>query len=281
MIDDMAALLKQEGEDDLKSRDSCNESLNESAAEKKEVAHAIKGLGAEIEDAAAVIEAQKTAIEKATKDIASAKEAMAEASKQRTTENAEFIEAVELNKEAVELIMKAKDKLNAYYNPDLVREVPAEEAAKEEFVQLPEGAPEIFSGKRENKGQKSGGVLALMDTLANDLNKDTAAMEHAEQTAQRDYEKLSQDLATQVAESSKAKNAAAKTKADTESEKQTLESTLDMKSEEAADIDKTIADLHAKCDFILSAFEERKAARENEIAGLQKAKAVLAGAKFD
>lgn len=281
MIDDMAALLKQEAEDDLKSRDSCTESLNESAAEAKEVAHEIKGLNAEIEDAAAVIDAQATAIEKATKDIAAAKEAMAEASKQRTTENAEFIEAVELNKEAVELIMKAKDKLNAYYNPDLVREVPAEEAAKEEFVQLPEGAPEIFSGKRENKGQKSGGVLALMDTLANDLNKDTAAMEHAEQTAQRDYEKLSQDLATQVAESSKAKNAAAKTKADTESEKQTLESTLDMKSEEAADIQKTIADLHAKCDFILSAFEERKAARENEIAGLQKAKAVLSGAKFD
>lgn len=281
MIDDMAALLKQEAEDDLKSRDSCTESLNESTADAKEVAHDINSLNAEIEDAAAVIDAQATSIEKATKDIAAAKEAMAEASKQRTTENAEFIEAVELNKEAVELIMKAKDKLNAYYNPDIVREVSAEEAAKEEFVQLPDGAPEVFSGKRENKGQKSGGVLALMDTLANDLNKDTAAMEHAEQTAQHDYEKLSQDLATQVADSSKAKNAAAKSKSDTESEKQTLESTLDMKSEEAADIQKTIVDLHAKCDFILSAFEERKAARENEIAGLQKAKAVLAGAKFN
>lgn len=281
MIDDMAALLKQEAEDDLKSRDSCTESLNDSTADAKEVAHDINSLDAEIEDAAAVIDAQATSIEKATKDIAAAKEAMAEASKQRTTENAEFIEAVELNKEAVELIMKAKDKLNAYYNPDIVREVSAEEAAKEEFVQLPDGAPEVFSGKRENKGQKSGGVLALMDTLANDLNKDTAAMEHAEQTAQHDYEKLSQDLATQVADSSKAKNAAAKSKSDTESEKQTLESTLDMKSEEAADIQKTIVDLHAKCDFILSAFEERKAARENEIAGLQKAKAVLAGAKFN
>lgn len=281
MIDDMAALLKQEAEDDLKSRDSCTESLNESTADAKEVAHDINSLNAEIEDAAAVIDAQATSIEKATKDIAAAKEAMAEASNQRTTENAEFIEAVELNKEAVELIMKAKDKLNAYYNPDIVREVSAEEAAKEEFVQLPDGAPEVFSGKRENKGQKSGGVLALMDTLANDLNKDTAAMEHAEQTAQHDYEKLSQDLATQVADSSKAKNAAAKSKSDTESEKQTLESTLDMKSEEAADIQKTIVDLHAKCDFILSAFEERKAARENEIAGLQKAKAVLAGAKFN
>lgn len=282
MIDDMSALLKQEGEDDLATRDSCNESFNESEAEKKEVAHAIKGLEAEIEDAAAVIDAKTTEIKKANADIASAKVAMAEASKQRQAENAEFVVAVELNKEAVELIMKAKDKLNAYYNPDLVREVPAEEQAKEELMQLPEGAPEMWSpGKRENKGQKSGGVLALMDTLANDLNKDTQAMEHTEQTAQNDYEKLTADLSAQVAESQKAANAAAATKAETESAKQTAESTKDMKEEEAADIDQTIADLHAKCDFILKAFEERKAARENEIAGLAKAKAVLQGAKID
>jgi len=290
MIDDMAALLKQEAEDDLKSRDSCNESFNESEAESKEVAHAIKGLNAQIEDAASVIDTQTTAIEKYTNDIAAAKTAMAEASAQRQKENAEFIEAVELNKEAVELIMKAKDKLNAYYNPDLVRketvtrDETGEEAAERvssSLAQLPDGAPEIFSGERKNKGKTGGSVLALMDTLSNDLNKDTAALEHSEQTAQRDYEKLSQDLATQVADSNKAKNEAGKTKADAEGEKQTLESTLEMKSEEAADITQTIADLHAKCDFILSAFEERKAARENEISGLQKAKAVLQGAKLE
>lgn len=291
MIDDMAVLLKQEGEDDLKSRDSCNQSFNDSEADKKEVEHAIKGLNAEIEDAAAIIEAKSTAIEKAANEIAAAKEAMAEATKQRQAENADFVTAVELNKEAVELIMKAKDKMNAFYNPDLVRketnavEETSEEAAERvssSLAQLPDGAPEMWeAGPRKTKGQKSGGVLALMDTIANDLNKDTAAMEHTEQTAQSDYEKLSQDLASQVAESSKAKNEATATKAETESQKQTLESTLEMKSEEEADIHQTIADLHAKCDFILKAFEERKAARENEIAGLQKAKAVLSGAKFD
>jgi uncharacterized coiled-coil DUF342 family protein len=290
MIDDMSVLLKQEAEDDLKSRDSCNESFNDSEADAKEVAHAIKGLNAEVEDAASVIDAQTNAIEKYTNDIAAAKTAMSEASAQRQKENAEFIEAVELNKEAVELIMKAKDKLNAYYNPDLVRketitrDETGEEAAERvssSLAQLPESAPEMWAaGDRKSQAQKGGSVLALMDTLANDLNKDTAAMEHSEQTAQRDYEKLSNDLAIQVADSSKARNEASKTKADAEGEKQTLESTLEMKSEEQADIAQTIADLHAKCDFILSAFEERKAARENEISGLQKAKAVLQGAKL-
>ena len=44
-------------------------------------------------------------------------------------------------------------------------------------------------------------MLALLDMLANDLNKDTQALEHDEATAQADYEKLSVDLAQQVVES--------------------------------------------------------------------------------
>jgi len=285
MIDNMAALLKQEADDDLTSRDSCNESFTDSEAEIKEVGHALKGLNAEIEDAASVIDIQTSTIEKNMNEIVAAKAAMAEASKQRQEENAEFVEAVELNKEAVELIMKAKDKLNAYYNPDLVRktmrmETSDEAAARNSaFVQQ---APETWAaGARQNSSQKGSNVLALLDTIANDLNTDTQAMEHGEQVAQRDYEGLSQDLATQIVESNKSKTAAAKTKADTEGQKQTLESTLSMKEEEEADIQQTIQDLHGKCDFLLKNFEERKAARGNEIAGLAKAKAVLQGAKLD
>jgi len=148
--------------------------------------------------------------------------------------------------------------------------------------QLPEGQPDTWeSADRKNKGQKGSSVLALMDMLAGDLNKDTQAMEHDEKTAQADYEKLQYDLAQQIAESTKAKNDAAASKANAEADLQTAESTKSMKEEELADVVKTIADLHAQCDFIIAAFEERKAARENEIHGLGKAKAILAGANFE
>jgi len=106
-------------------------------------------------------------------------------------------------------------------------------------------------------------------------------LEHAETVAQKDYEKLSSDLASQVADSTKAQNDATASKAAAEDAKLTAESTLDMKEEDLAANKKMVADLHAKCDFIMQAFEERKAARENEVAGLTKAKAILAGAKFD
>lgn len=147
---------------------------------------------------------------------------------------------------------------------------------------MPEGQPDMWeAGARKTKGQKSNSVMALMDMLSNDLEKDTSALEHDEDVAQREYERLSSDLATQVAESNKAKAEATATKSAAEEGKLTAESTLSMKEEELTDIKQTIADLHSQCDFILGAFEERKAARETEVSGLTKAKAILSGAKFD
>lgn len=294
MIDDMVVILKKEGEDDIKSRDDCNQSFNDAEAETKELKRDIQGLEAEVEDNAGTISAMADVIAKSKDEIAAAKQAMAEATEQRKEDNAEFVVAVDLNKQAVDLIQKAKDKLNTYYNPQLVTtEAPVAPTDEDQIVEgagfkegsliqkLPEGQPEVFSGERKNKGQKGASVLALMDMLANDINKDTQAMEHAETVAQKDYEKLSEDLAKQVADSTKAQNDAAASKAAAEDAKLTAESTLDMKNEDLAAVTQTIADLHAKCDFILQAFEERKAARENEVAGLTKAKAILSGAKFD
>lgn len=68
------------------------------------------------------------------------------------------------------------------------------------FVQqLPEGMPETWgAGERKSKGGKGASVMALMDMLAGDINKDTDALEHDETVAQKDYEALSEDLAEQV-----------------------------------------------------------------------------------
>lgn len=284
MIDDMVVLLKEEYKTDLATRDTCTEDLNTAASEKKEAEHAISGLTAEIEELAGSIKTQAGLIEKAESEVKAAKQAMSEASEQRKEENAEFITAVDLNNQAVKLIQLAKDKLNTFYNPDLVTptDAPAEGEDTALVQDLPEGQPEMWeAGDRKNKGRKSGSVLALMDMLAGDLNKDTAALESDEKVAQSSYEKLSEDLAKQIAESTKAGTDAAASKAAAEESKLTAESTLSMKSEELASVKQTITDLHAKCDFLLENFEERAAKRENEIAGLQNAKAILKGAKLE
>merc|ERR1719253_481956 len=242
----MVKLLKDEVNDDLKARDDCNVQLNDNAAALKEVSHAIKGLNAKIEDATATIATQVTGIEKNTGEIAAAEKAMTEATEQRKTENSEFVETVALNKDAVELILKAKDKLNAYYNPDMVR--------KEEVYQNPvtgEITPKAFlqeepdtwdAGERKNKGQSGNSALALLDQIVNDLNNDTKDREHAETTAQRDYEKLSSDLKQQVIDCNKALAQAQQIKAETESSKITRESSLSSKTDEDQELKKSESD---------------------------------------
>merc|ERR1719203_2077239 len=159
MIDDMVVILKQEGKDDEVARENCITDLDIAEDEAKEIAHKMKGLNAQIESAKASIVEQNGVIERSKAQIADAQVAQKEATSLRNKENAEFVEAVDLNSQAIELIMKAKDKLNAYYNPDQVREVPAEEAAKEEgLMQLPEQPETWDAGKRQNKGQKGGNV---------------------------------------------------------------------------------------------------------------------------
>ena len=115
-------------------------------------------MSAQIEELAASIEQKANAIVKAEDEIAAAKKAQAEATEQRKQDNADFVVAVDLNKQAVELIQKAKNKLNSYYNPHLVPEEKAPELTAEE---------EIEQGARWGaSGRDRGGDRALVSVGA-------------------------------------------------------------------------------------------------------------------
>merc|ERR1712224_753596 len=111
--------------------------------------------------------------------------AVAEATAQRKAENAEYTKTVQANSIAIELINKAKNRLNKFYNPALYKEAPKREMTDEDRATLAAGGtvdltiaepvrtgpyvfaqirehhqsktqqpgpqPEIFEGKYENK----------------------------------------------------------------------------------------------------------------------------------
>lgn len=273
MIDDMINTLKEEGENDLKSRDECAENFRNSEQTQKDLTREIKGVQACLEEFSESISQQKEILKKNTDDIATANKCMATATEQRKSDHANYLVATDLNTQAVSLINKAKDKLNSFYNPHLVEN-------KEQPTEFLEQAPEVATGPRE----KSGGgatVVALMDKLMNEVKLDNNTLEHEEKTAQKDYEKLTQDLSAQNVESKKAMTAAAKTKSDAENAKHDAADKLSNREEALRNVQQTIVDLHAQCDFIIQAFDERKEKRENEVEGLKKAKSVLQGAKLD
>eukprot|EP00747_Dinoflagellata_sp_TGD_P153735 gnl/TRDRNA2_/TRDRNA2_177425_c1_seq2.p1 gnl/TRDRNA2_/TRDRNA2_177425_c1~~gnl/TRDRNA2_/TRDRNA2_177425_c1_seq2.p1 ORF type:complete len:106 (+),score=35.44 gnl/TRDRNA2_/TRDRNA2_177425_c1_seq2:38-319(+) len=69
-------------------------------------------------------------------------------------------------------------------------------------------------------------------------------------------------------------------KADTEATLQKNEEALHAKQGEAMSNGQYIAQLHGECDWLIENYGARKEARNTEIDGLKKAKAVLSGADY-
>jgi len=258
-------------------------------------------------------------LRKTPKKIAESKKAVAEATEQRNKENAAYVETIDLNTSAVQLIDKAINVLNKYYNPQLYKASEQRELTEEEkilqasgqdigdttvvkpiagtkqtqallstsflqeaqVVDPTENAPEIFAGERKNKGQKSNSVVALLRMLQGDIKKDSAAAESDEKVAQSDYETMTSEAFEQQSQWGKSTTDAQSAKAGFEEELSKAETSQSVNEMEMEQLTSTLRDLHSQCDFIIAHFDERKMAREGEIDGLHQAKGILAGASFE
>jgi len=120
----------------------------------------------------------------------------------------------------------------------------------------------------------------MMDTMVADLDKEIQEIEVEEKEGQKEYEQFMKDSAEKRANDAKSIEDKESAKADLEAKllKDKEEKTSTMK--EAMATHQFLADVHADCDWLLSNFENRKAARSGEIDALTKGKAVLSGADF-
>merc|ERR1719483_422637 len=170
-----------------------------------------------------------------------------------------------------------------FYNPDLATPEPAVgEEQPVQFVQVQMHAgqpapPPTTTAGGNNRGQKSGGITALMDKLVKELEVDISEATHDEKTAQKDYEELLADAKTSKAEEKKSITTKSKSKADQEANLEEGQRGHALKQTELSELQTYIGELHTSCDFITANFEERRDARTNEVEGLKRAKAVLAG----
>merc|ERR1719271_1668570 len=96
--------------------------------------------------------------------------------------------------------------MNKFYNPTLYKE-PEKKAEEEEFfaqvamrAAQPGPAPETFGEYK--KSESSSGVIAMMDDMVRDVEKDMAEAKREEED-QKDYEQEMADAATKRSDDSK------------------------------------------------------------------------------
>jgi hypothetical protein len=279
MIDDMVALLKEEGSDDVAKKAYCEKEFDESDDEKKALERTDHKLELSIADLTESVAARKQEIAALGEGIVALDKQVAEATDQRREENSDYKTLMMNNNAAKELLEVAKNRLNKFYNPKLYRPAAAM------FMQISmhrgkadPGPPPAGPGAH-NK-QDGNGVIGMIDTLIKDLDMEMTEAETNEKNAQEEYEEMMADSASKRADDSKSMGEKAAAQADGEALLVTNGKKLTSTKKEILANAEYIANLHAQCDWMLKFFDVRAEARAGEIDSLKKARAVLSGADF-
>merc|ERR1719453_892567 len=212
---------------------------------------------------------------------------------------------------AKELLNFAKNRLNKFYNPKLYKAPPKRVLNDEDRATFAAGGtlaptegptdgiagtgitvladvsahnaaapppPPATAEAYSKKSEESNGVIAMIDLLIKDLDKEMTTAQAEEKAAQAEYEQTMSDSAEKRATDSKALTDKGAVKAETEAD---VEKNIEAKASATKELMATasyISSLHAECDWLLQYFDVRKEARAGEIDALGKAKAVLSGA---
>merc|ERR1719361_3377508 len=139
--------------------------------------------------------------------------------------------------------------------------------------------PETW-GAYQKQGQEHTGVVAMLDMLVADLDKEMQEMTVDEKDAQAKYEKFVEGSAAKRAADTTSIAEKEGAKADLEAEAEKLAAESKATKKEAMEKYEYLKDLHLECDWLLNNFEARKAARAGEVESLTNAKAVLSGADY-
>jgi chromosome segregation ATPase len=293
MIDEMVAVLKKEQVDDDNKKEYCGKQLDFAEDKKKGLDSTVSDEEAAIATAEESIATLKDEIKALEAGVAELDKSVAEATEQRKKEHANFIELEALDTQAKDLLGVAKNRLNKFYAPSLYLAPPKKELTQEEkvyqsvvpaFIQVAAHraaqAPETFEGAYGKKTQESTSVVAMIDMIIKDLDKELTQAETAEKEAQKDYEAMMADAKTKRASDSKSVTEKEGVKASVETEAQTHKDAKGSATKELAATAEYIHGLHSECDWLVEHYQVRKDARASEVDSLNNAKAVLSGADY-
>merc|ERR1719420_1989547 len=317
MIDDMVTLLKGEQVEDDNKKEYCAVQFDVSDDSKKKLERGVADLEKAIASTEEGIATTKAELEALAAGIVALDKQVAEATEQRKSENEDYTELMAQDTAAKDVIAFAKNRLNKFYNPKLYVAPPKRELSeadrivvnqggtlaptappsgiagtgiaspafmqvashRQQSIQAPPPPPETF-GAYAKKSEGSTGVIAMIDLLVKDLDKEMTEATAQEKDSQGDYVQFINDSAEQRAADSKSITEKESLKADLEASLQAQTEKKASTSKELAATLEYIASLHAECDWLMKFYDVRKEARAGEIDSLAKAKAILSGADY-
>merc|ERR1719356_536890 len=225
MVDTMISELAKEQSSDDSKKEYCAAEFDATDDQKKGLERAVSDAEAAVATAEESIGTLSSEIDSLVAGIKELDKSVAEATELRKEENAAFTELMASDSKAKDLLLFVKNKLNKFYNPKLYLPPPKQELSAEDqivvnfggtapptpapggiagtgvFAQVsarsqlkdaPPPPPETF-GAYSKKTEETTGVIAMMDMLIKDLDKEMTTAETVEKDSQADYEVMMKD----------------------------------------------------------------------------------------
>jgi len=261
MISEMIDKLVQQAAEEASHKAFCDKEMSESKAKIEDHTSTIEKFTTRKDKATAAIEKLTEEIATLQSELATIAKQQAEMDKMRADEKAAWAEAKKDFEDGIEGLTMALQILRDYYAAP----------ASEEFLQQP-----AVTTHSKASGAATG-IIGLLEVSQSDFSKLLADGTVAEESAQKQYEKISQE--NQVATAMKDADVKYKTKEVASLEKSVSEFTSDIEAEqtELDAVTEYYDKLKPGCIAKPMTYEERKKRREAEIAGLKEALVILEG----
>merc|ERR1719299_228506 len=265
LIEEMIAKLLKEAQEEATQKAFCDAEMGKSKTSQAEKTETLGKLQARIDGASTTIAENTEAIKTLESEVAEIDKAQAEATEIRTTEHEDYLKASKDFKDSAEAVAKAIEVLKNFYEGS--------------FIQL-SAKTTLNSKQPELGGAKSDiahTIISVLEMSEEDFTTLLAETEATEDEAAKAYKTLTdENKMSKVTKETEAKGKASEVKSLTVQLGHSKEDHAATSSELDA-VNAYIDKLRPQCEEKAMSYEEKKAKREAEIAGLKEALEILAG----
>merc|ERR1719420_2086255 len=262
LIMSLITRLEKEAAAEAAEKAFCDEEMAKTETKKSELEDDIAQLTAKIDKAAATSARLKDEVKELQAELAAIAKEQAEMDKVRSEEHAAYVDAKADLEQGLYGVGKALDMLRDYYGGAAAL--------------LQAGQPPMPEKHTKSSGA-AGGIIDILEVVQSDMSSELAKEETQEADAAETYEKVTQE--NKVTTSIKNQDVTYKT-----AEYKGLDKLISELSGDRAslltELDAVLeyyAKIKDRCIAKPESYEERKARREAEIAGLKEALAILSG----
>jgi len=285
-IDTMVGNLRVEQASDEEKKEDCEANRMEDTRSAVQAGRAIDAASDTMTQLASDVGELDSQITQKEEQGAAIVEQLAAAEAQRKDEHVAFLNSQKDDEDAAKMVASAIEVLEAFYkeggNTVFVQRAGNKEPVEVAAGQAPPPPPKTWSEPEYGgRTSESGGIIMILTMIKDDILKDQAASEKAEEKAGALYTETSEAFTKEKAALDEQVD---EMKISSGEKVGTIESTRSERSIKKGELGVLMEKIRAVqpgCDFFQVNYLVRKKSRLIELDGLLKAKAILEGARFD